>query len=454
MARRRHAQPLGIAHVEATRRLRAAEPLLRRHGVEVEFARVDLDRAGRLRAVDEHGNAAPFANACEVEPPAGRPQHVRGRDQARARRDRCEDARPRRRSVTTTRAPDAYAEPIRPKCSWSVVTISSSPVRSRPESTIAAAPARRLRESDVLRVDVEDGGEPAPRLVTQREDALDPARAAPSVPRLAFELLHHRGRRRRGDRPVRARVEIRVALEHRELRACLLERHPTVALNRRVVGEQPPVDAASLCRPRDRRSRRQSANEDLVDAVRERLGEADEVIGRRAGSRRRKDDRVSALRDRGTRRNCSSATAPPLTWKLPTNAPPSSCTPRRTRCGPTGSRRSCHDRMPARHEHRDRLARDRGAQDAVVEVRDQRPSSALRSRGCAATAPIACMPLHAPDAASAHTGTSWRQTTAGASARHQLDHLRRNARRSGGHGIAVEEIPRTDEQRHARSLRA
>ena len=31
-----------------------AGPLLGRHGVEVELARLDPDRAGRLRAVDEH----------------------------------------------------------------------------------------------------------------------------------------------------------------------------------------------------------------------------------------------------------------------------------------------------------------------------------------------------------------------------------------------------------------
>ncbi len=89
-SRRGDAQALRVTHVQPAGLLGPAQPLLRRDGVEVEGARIDLDRAGGLRAVDEQRHPA-LAQAVQVEPAPRRPEDVRGGDEPRARRHRSED---------------------------------------------------------------------------------------------------------------------------------------------------------------------------------------------------------------------------------------------------------------------------------------------------------------------------------------------------------------------------
>ena len=90
-----------------------------------------------------------------------------------------------------------------------------------------AAARGRIGERDVQRIDVEHGCETRSRLFTKGEDPLDPFLPAPPMLEIAPRLVDHRVGRCTRDRPVRARVEIRVALEHGELRAGFLEGHPT-----------------------------------------------------------------------------------------------------------------------------------------------------------------------------------------------------------------------------------
>ena len=70
--------------------------------------------------------------------------------------------------------------------------------------------------------------EAAADALSQLEQLLD-VRPSPLRPcgQIALELRPRRVDGRPRQRPARARVEIRVALEHRELRAGLLERHST-----------------------------------------------------------------------------------------------------------------------------------------------------------------------------------------------------------------------------------
>src|SRR6478672_3133761 len=90
-----------------------------------------------------------------------------------------------------------------------------------------AAARGRIGKCNVQRIDVEHGCEARPRLFAEREAPLEPLLPAPPVLEIVSRLVDHRVGRRTRDRPVRARVEIRVALEHGELRAGFLEGHPT-----------------------------------------------------------------------------------------------------------------------------------------------------------------------------------------------------------------------------------
>ena len=61
IARLREPQRVRVTHRQRAGQVGTAEPLLCRDGVEVGVRRVDGDRAGRLRAVDEHGDAGRLA---------------------------------------------------------------------------------------------------------------------------------------------------------------------------------------------------------------------------------------------------------------------------------------------------------------------------------------------------------------------------------------------------------
>ena len=79
------------------------------------------------------------------------------------------------------------------------------------------------------------------------------ARAAAAALEVEALLLGHRLGGRAGERPVRARVQVRVALEDRELRPGLLPASFDRHLHRRMVGQQPAVYAPPLVGPTVRR---------------------------------------------------------------------------------------------------------------------------------------------------------------------------------------------------------
>ena len=78
---------LRVGDDERAGRIRPAEPLLARDREVVEAGRVDGDRAHRLRAVDEHGNARLVPQLAHGQHAPGRPDHLGQREQPRSRRD-------------------------------------------------------------------------------------------------------------------------------------------------------------------------------------------------------------------------------------------------------------------------------------------------------------------------------------------------------------------------------
>ncbi len=95
---------LGVADVESAAAVRPAEPLLRADRVEVGRGGVDLDRAHRLGAVDQHRDPGRLPQLAPGHQLPVEPRDGRERDQARPRRDeraqRCR--RSRRRAVRAT----------------------------------------------------------------------------------------------------------------------------------------------------------------------------------------------------------------------------------------------------------------------------------------------------------------------------------------------------------------
>ena len=132
-------------------------------------------------------------------------------------------------SATTTRAPLAWSGPSRPKCSWSVVTTSSSAPRPSPATTIWQPRVVESVSATSSGGGAEDGGEAGADALPLLEDLLDVRRAAAALGQVALEPRPGCLDRGSRQRPDRAGVEVRVALEHRELRACLVERHSTTA---------------------------------------------------------------------------------------------------------------------------------------------------------------------------------------------------------------------------------
>ena len=92
-----------------------------------------------------------------------------------------------------------------------------------------AATRRRLHERHPLGLDAEDRSECLARSLAQLEHLLDVLLAGSAFIEVTLRLRDERVDGRARKRPVRARVQIRVALEDRELRACLLVGHPTVS---------------------------------------------------------------------------------------------------------------------------------------------------------------------------------------------------------------------------------
>jgi len=143
----------------------------------------------------------------------------------------------------------------------------------------------------------------------------------------------------------------------------------------------------------------------------------------------------SASANAAARRNCSSATRPPVTWTLPMRPTSATRTAWQTRRSPLrltasvrSSRFAAHARGGSRSPGRSALSGNAPLVDSVIK----RPTSALQSRGRAATAPSAAIPLQSSRCRSAQTGTSWRHTTSGPSAVTRLTISSRKPRRSGG----------------------
>ena len=193
VAGRRDAQPLRVADVERAGRLGPAQPLLRGDGVEVERLRVDPDRAGGLRAVDEQRQPARLLQMREVEPPAGRPEHVRRREQLRPRRHRGED-----RVLVRRRDDDPRAGRVHRPGQAEVLLVGDDDLvlgaEPEPGHDHAAAAGGRIDERDERGIDADHRGELAPgRLPLLRASrrtaaarSVPPAaraRPAPSPPR-------------------------------------------------------------------------------------------------------------------------------------------------------------------------------------------------------------------------------------------------------------------------------
>ncbi len=226
VARRGDAQPLGVADEERARRLRPAEPLLRRHGVEVEVAGSGDDCARRLSPVDEHGQPGLLPHAPQIEAASGRPEDVRRRDQARARRDSREN-----RVFVPLRHDDTGAGRVHCSGEAEVLLIGDDDLvfaaEAEPREDDRAAAGGRVGQGNVQRVDVQHGCEGRPGLFAELENALDPPLSAATVLEIVARLLDHGLGGGSCDRSVRTGVEVRVPVEHRELRAGFLERHPT-----------------------------------------------------------------------------------------------------------------------------------------------------------------------------------------------------------------------------------
>ena len=87
----------------------------------------------------------------------------------------------------------------------------------------------RLDECHPLWLDAEDRRECSARGLAELEHTLEVLRAGPAFLEVALFLRDERIDSRPRKRSIRARIQIRLALENRELRPGLFVRHPTVS---------------------------------------------------------------------------------------------------------------------------------------------------------------------------------------------------------------------------------
>src|SRR5205823_5715014 len=162
----------------------------------------------------------------------------------------------------------------------------------------------------------------------------DPLVAAAPVPRIELDGVHDRRCGRACERAGRSGVQVRVALEHGELSARFLERHPTLT-------STGAWSESSLPPTRRRSDGHATGAEDgrprtTIWSMLSASGS--EKPARWYGGRRLTSPASTAASPSAsstTRLNCSSAASPPVPGKLYTNGPSSSRTPRSTRLGPT-----------------------------------------------------------------------------------------------------------------------
>ena len=229
--RQRDPQRLRVADVQRSRRVRSAQPFLAGDGVEVVTLRLDGNRPGRLRAVDEDRQACLLLDLLDGEQVPGQPGDVGQREQPGPLPHLVEDRLQRLlgRPVADPRDAHARARCLERAEQAEVLAVRRDHLVLRPEVEAGqddvAALGRRAGQRDVRRVDVDDAGERGPGLVAQREHLLDiglPAAAAVEVPLLPGG---HRLERRAREWAHRPGIQERQALEDGELRAGLLEVH-------------------------------------------------------------------------------------------------------------------------------------------------------------------------------------------------------------------------------------
>src|SRR5205823_5542789 len=100
--------------------------------------------------------------------------------------------------------------------------------QAEPGEDDVAAVRRRGRQRKALDGNADGGGELRPDLVAQCERSLEVGWAAAALLEVSALLCGHRLDRRQRERPVRARVQVREALEDRELGARLVNGHSIV----------------------------------------------------------------------------------------------------------------------------------------------------------------------------------------------------------------------------------
>ena len=344
-------------------------------------------------------------------------------------------------------------------CSSVVVTTSSSgpepePVRarccSRRSSTPSAPPAPDPRRRASRGVGAARRAAPAPPRTT----------AVPCRPcwRSRELLADDRVDRRGGKRAERAGIQVRELPDDREQRACLGERHPTVTST--------GAWSESTMSPRARRSVGQTtvspcaAPRTSTWSIR---GPPPDQPGS-AGSRRLRSPAITSGSPASV---CSSSQLAQRTQlvALPAHV-------RRAREMRRGHHDILHakgvadaplppvvDRDDDRTEGlRSEVTRGRGSHSPArsapsATARRARASSAPASRpsrhGGRAIAWKRCIDDQLSITGSDHTGSSCRQTTSGAIARDQLDHLVEIASATRRLRVAVEDVPRSDHHAHS-----
>ena len=190
---------------------------------------------------------------------SGRPEHLRGRDQPRPRRDGRED----RVRVgldddhTGRRGADRAEQP-------EVLVGRRHDLVLGPEAQAAehdrAALGRRVGQSDLGGVGVHERRERGPRLVPEREGLLEVRDPAPAPAEIVGDSAGERLRDRTRERTERPRVQVRDGLEDGKQPAVppRASRRPDLdaCLDDGVVGEHDAILHAALPGPRDDRARR------------------------------------------------------------------------------------------------------------------------------------------------------------------------------------------------------
>ena len=260
--RERHVAGRDRAHALAELRVqpqqpgavRAAQPLLARGGVGHAAERLDVDRhgAGALRAVEDHRDG--HRGQLLRRELARDPVHVRGGHERRGRADGVGELGERHR--THGRAAVARGDQ-RAEQPW-VLVVGGDDLVARadvhPGQDAAEPVARARRDRDVVLLGADQGRVARAQVVRERVPALE-VRPQAALADRRVELPPRQLDGGAGDRPVRARVEVRDPFEDGEL---VTEGHPFDPSDRRRARARRPrartaARRAYSARPRWRR---------------------------------------------------------------------------------------------------------------------------------------------------------------------------------------------------------